>query len=263
VSWDGLQGSTLTHAQSTLESERFGMSIGRVVVGQDVLEADVAQSLRELLDNAPEELLIVRWPSRMSSLGSAAAASSRAIIPADVLMYWEIAPDHLHPAPDVLAALELSIRVPANADAAARNAVDEVVRDSFREYGNHYTANPALDRDLALEGYIEWAQRSLTDNPQSVVLLLHQDRPVGVATTVVGARGGDLEILLAGLTGAAQGRGWYQHLLSGVASQARASGSRRLIISTQAHNIRVQRAWAREGFRPFEAVTTVHAVRRG
>jgi GNAT superfamily N-acetyltransferase len=61
---------------------------------------------------------------------------------------------------------------------------------------------------------------------------------------------------------AAQGRGRYAVLLAACAAEAHRRGLSRLIISTQVHNVRVQRAWARLGLRPFAAIETVHAVRR-
>lgn len=262
MSWDAFQGATVTRSGSALESDRFGLTIGRVVVGDQCPEPDAARALTAALDDAPEELLVVRWPTRLVTLGAAAAASSRAVIPADVLVYWEVPTSTLQPDPAALASDELRVEVPSAADDASRAALDLVVRDSFAGYGNHYTANPRLDRDLALTGYLDWAGRALDDNPQDVVLLHHRDQPIGVATLTTGGDGQDLEILLAGLTGSTQGQGWYRHLLAGVGEQARARGCSRVIISTQVHNIRVQRAWARSGFRPFGAVTTVHAMRR-
>ena len=262
MSWDGLQGATVTRSASAVESDRFGMTIGRVVVGDQCPEQEAAPALTAEFDQAPEELLIVRWPTRLVTLGAAAAASSRAVVPADVLVYWEVPASELRPDAAALTADDLRVTVPSEADDASRAALDLVVRDSFAGYGNHYTANPRLDRDLALTGYLDWARRALDDNPQDVVLLHHGDQPIGVATLTTGADGQDLEILLAGLTGTTQGQGWYRHLLAGVGDQARARGCSRVIISTQVHNIRVQRAWARSGFRPFGAVTTVHAMRR-
>ena len=262
MSWDGLQGEAVTHGASALETDRFGLTIGRVVVGQDADEALAAGTLTRLLDTLTEQLLVVRWPTRMVSLGGAAAASQRAIIPADVLMYWEVPADELRPDSVALADQNLRTAVPTAAQPSAVAAITQVVSDSFRGYGNHYTANPRRDHELALAGYLDWAIRSLNEDPQDVVLLLHRDEPVAVATVTVGGGGQDLEILLAGLTSGTQGQGWYRHLLAAVCEQALTRGCSRVIISTQAHNQRVQRAWARAGFRPFAAITTVHAMRR-
>ena len=83
---------------------------------------------------------------------------------------------------------------------------------------------------------------------------------IGLATLAHTA--GTTEILLAGIIRAARGRRRYAHLLAGVEEAARAHGAERLVISTQAHNAGVQRAWARYGFEPVGSVHTVHAVRR-
>jgi GNAT superfamily N-acetyltransferase len=141
--------------------------------------------------------------------------------------------------------------------------VADAVADSFAGYGNHYLANPLLDSAAALAGYQEWARRSLSGERDALVLV-GSGRPIGVAT-LVGSHDGTshLEVLLAGLVSAAQGRGSYAVLLTACADEARQRGLSRLIISTQVHIVRVQRAWARLGLRPFAAVETVHAVRAG
>jgi ribosomal protein S18 acetylase RimI-like enzyme len=137
-----------------------------------------------------------------------------------------------------------------------------IVRASFRDYGNHYTANPLLDRSAALAGYEDWAVRSLVSDPGNVLVLTDGGEPIGMATLEPGSDGDHLEILLAGLVPAAQGRHLYDGLLDGCERAALARGATRVVISTQVHNVRVQRAWARHGLRPFAAIETVHLVRR-
>lgn len=263
MSWAGLGGDAVRLMPSEVESDRFGLSVARVVVGADaVADPELAGAVRarltEVVRAADEDLLIIRWPAAEVLLGAAVAASGREIIPADVLTYWEV------PARQLVApgeAGELSARPLAAADSAARAALRQVVADSFAGYGNHYTANPLLDPELALAGYLDWAERSLIANPADVVLLTAGEQPVGIAT--LQHDGDDLEILLAGIIGAAQGRGLYGHLLAGVGAEAVRRGCSRVIISTQVHNVRVQRAWVRAGFKPYAAVTTVHAMRPG
>lgn len=261
MSWEDLSGGGVRHSPSPLESARFGLGVARVVVGDDVpTAADAADDLTRILSTAPEPLLIVRYPARLAALGAAAAASNRRILPTDVLTYWEIPAGQLRLDETVAAADGCVVRVPERAGERELQALDAVVVDSFRGYGNHYTANPMLDAALALEGYREWATRSLRDNPADVVLLEQNSQVVGVATLEQSPDGDDLEILLAGLVGNAQGRGWYAHLLGGIGQVARQRGCARVVISTQVHNVRVQRAWARAGFKPYAAVTTLHAV---
>lgn len=273
MSWEGLTGAGVSYSPSRIESERFGMLIARVVVGDEVGGADeVADDLARVLGESDDDLLVVRWPARLATLGAVAAGTPRRILPADVLTYWEAPADALRLDAEAAGRAGCRVRVPQEADERSLAALDAVVADSFRGYGNHYTANPALDPELALLGYQDWSRRSLLANPGDVVLLEHVDvehaavehpQPdvVGVATLAQSQDGHDLEILLAGLVGGSQGQGWYSHLLGGVGDAARRRGASRVVISTQVHNIRVQRAWARAGFKPYAAVTTVHAMR--
>lgn len=258
MTWDSLRGDGVRFSPSPLESRRFGLGIGRVIVGGDTTDAATAGAeLTRILQAATEEVLIVRWPSPFVGLGAAAVASGRGIIPADVLTYWEVPPEGLSAGPVHDPGLE--ILHARQADAATREVVADIVTSSFRDYANHYAANPLLDRELALAGYVEWAESCLTDAGTDVLLLARDTEPLGLATLQAGSDG-DLEILLCGLASQAQGQGLYQQLLHGVARFAQSRGHRRIIISTQAHNVRAQRVWARAGLRPFAAVTTVHAV---
>jgi len=258
MTWDGLRGDGVDHRPSPLESRRFGLSVGRVVVGVDTRDAArAAADLTGLLKGAAEEVLIVRWPSELVGLGAAAAASGRTIIPADVLTYWEVKLGEDRGAPVDMPGLEI-VRAPLE-DPATPGVVADIVTSSFRDYGSHYAANPLFDRERALAGYVEWAQSCLTDPGKDVLLLKRHQEMVGVATLEAGA-GGDLEILLCGLAADAQGQGLYRQLLDGVVEFGRERGHERVIISTQAQNVRAQRVWTRAGLRPFAAVTTVHAL---
>lgn len=278
MSWEDLTGAGVTHGASPAESERFGLSIGRVVVAEQDPRATTAvvdpreePASRELLDTlrrAHEDVLVVRWPARRVLLGAVAARSGRVIVPVGALTYWGTPADRLaasRPAGDGHSDTELAVTSAADLADDARTRAVEVVRTvveaSFAGYGNHYTADPLLDPGLALEGYVEWAVRSLDTGDEDVLVLTADGAPVGVATLSLDRAGSDLEILLAGLVPAGQGRGWYGDLLAGVGRAAVDRGATRVIISTQAHNTGVQRAWARAGFEPFAAVETVHAIR--
>jgi GNAT superfamily N-acetyltransferase len=271
MAWDDLSGSDVRATSSPVETARFGVSIGRVVVGRDVPGSGTvydraAESVAAALAEASDDILVVRYPAEAVGLGAVIAGSGRSIIPGGALTYWGAdAEDTLNASPemtdghlDVVAASDL----PGQREEVAA-AVDDVIADSFAGYGSHYAANPLLDPVDALAGYQDWARRSLAAEGDTIVLR-DAGAPIGVATCVASADGAaHLEVLLAGLVGAAQGRGWYALLLGGCATEARRRGLSRLIISTQVHNVRVQRAWARLGLRPFACVETVHAVRAG
>jgi RimJ/RimL family protein N-acetyltransferase len=273
VSWAELAGAGVTHVASPAESDRFGVGIARVTVGAAADPSTRAALLSDALDETSADVVVVRYPAVAGDCAAASAAAGRDVLAAGALVYWALAPAgrpaHVdHPDLAVVGADE------AGAPASLDEAVDSVVRESFDGYANHYTFNPLLDDTAALAGYVDWARRatapelsgSPVDTEVGTVVLVHREQPVGVATTSSGPESGGgrhVEVLLAGVARRWQGRGWYATLLAGVASRAFDAGASRLVISTQVHNTRVQRAWARAGFEPFAAVETLHLVRRG
>ncbi|WP_426562362.1 N-acetyltransferase [Angustibacter sp. McL0619] len=274
MAWQALTGDRVEVADSPAESRRFGVSVARVTVGSaSDPGADGAGQLREVLAEAGQDVLVVRYPADRLALAAVVAGCGRDVLPAGSLTYWGApSSEVLRPEPDrwrirSAAALDdgADHRVDHGADHRVEDVVDDVVAASFEGYGNHYLANPLFAPADALAGYQEWARGCVARQPDDVLLLLEQDRVVGLATCEesVGQPSGHLEILLAGLVPAAQGQRGYGHLLAGCADLAGARGLPDTIISTQTHNVRVQRAWARAGLRPFGAVETVHCVRRG
>ncbi|MFF1528386.1 GNAT family N-acetyltransferase [Cellulomonas sp. NPDC058312] len=237
---------------SPAESARFGVEVHRLTIGPGELRAG---ELRALVEASAADVLVVRYDVGRQEVPAVLAATSRAVLPAGALTYWET------PVRAGRASGSTEV-VPSGAldPAVAESVVRDVVRSSFAAYGNHYTADPLLDAAAALAGYEEWATQSLRQDPDDVLVQLLEGVPVGVAT--VEHADDHVEVLLAGLVPVAQGRGLYGDLLAAVEARAAARGLGRLVISTQVQNVRVQRAWARQGLRPFAAVETVHLVRR-
>lgn len=290
MSWDGLQGSRVTYAESPVESARFGLTMARLTVGRDVrpdgpaaedadrhpdLVTGAAAEVTDRLRAADADVVVVRYPAQSLGLAAAVASSGRDVLAAGSLTYWS-APASAIRVPQPAEGLEVVPLAQHTGDAEGRAAVvDAVVADSFGGYGNHYSANPLLDPEASLAGYQEWARRSALADPADALLLVLRGDAVGLATLVDGERPkgaggpgedpsrGHVEVLLAGLRTAAQGQGRYATLFGGVAREALARGRPEVVISTQSHNVRVQRSWARLGLRPFAAVETVHAVRPG
>lgn len=218
------------------------------------------EDMRRVLHAATEQLLIIRWPSHLTRLAAIPALTGRAVVPADVLTYWELTD---LPLEGSSSARDLDRITTFVADPTYDfQLLLPVIRASFDGYANHYSANPSIDADAAALGYIEWAQRTLADTSNDVVVLLQEREAVGFATLTHSMAGMAQEILLAGLAPRAQGRGWYRKLVAAVSQLAHERGLDRVIISTQAHNVRVQRAWTTMGFRPFAAFTTAHAMKQ-
>jgi ribosomal protein S18 acetylase RimI-like enzyme len=256
MSWDQLLEPGVVVRDSPIETDQFGCSIERVTIGPGPVDVD---QLLALIQNLSADLLIVRYDAARLELTSTFARSHRAVVPAGTLTYWEkpVSPA-MPPKPSNLEVL--------SADAFDIEMVSALVRDlvraSFSDYGNHYTANPLLDRSTALAGYEDWAVRSLRGDPSNVLVMMDLGKPIGLATLELGADARHLEILLAGLVPAAQGKRLYDALLCACEGVAAERGAKQVVISTQVHNVRVQRAWARHGLRPFAAIETVHLITR-
>lgn len=238
---------------SASEAARFGISVDRLVVadGTTVDDAEVCA----LVAASDADLVVLRYPARRVRLFAALLPQGRDVLFADQLVYWRLkvgAGRRPAPLPD------LRTVSPASGSGVERMVMD-LVGEIFAGYGNHYLADPALDPAATLHGYQEWASRSAA--AKGAVTLHRRGDPIGLATTSL--EDDVLEIELAGVLSRHQGKGYYAHLLAGVEALAGARGATQLVISTQAHNTGVQRAWARYGFQPVVTFSTVHLLRRG
>lgn len=258
MSWAALTRDGITIAKSSFESARFDCSVSRLVVGQrrERRAADELIVTRQLQEST-DDLVICRWPGERAEFAAAAIRSSRVLLPADMLVYWEAPAADFDPA-GLLGESPVSFHRATSATRDTADLLSTIISDSFAGYGNHYAANPCLDDGLALQGYIEWAQRVFAESPENVILMHDGEQPIGIAT--MSRDGDDLEIELAGLVAKYQGQGLYGALLAAIRGHAMNSGCSRVIISTQTHNVRVQRAWVKAGFKPFATVATVHAM---
>ena len=239
------------YRESPLESRRFGVPVARLTVAGTASVPDWRSRVADALDASDARVVVTRWPARESEVPAVLAAQGRRVLPADNLVYWDVA------------TAALAERVGDAGDACRVGALgagelDALVLDTFADYPSHYSANPLFPADLALAGYREWAEHTRSSRPDLVVSIHEGDEPVGVATCA--AHDGEIDILLAGIASAHQRRGLYSRLLAGVARLAADRGVPRIVISTQAGNTHVQRAWARAGFVPFAAFATAHLV---
>jgi len=91
MSWAALSGTDTSLAESVFETARFDASVSRLVVGQRSERGNAAtEMVTSALETSADDLIICRWPGDRIELAAAAAQSSRVILPADVLGYWEI-----------------------------------------------------------------------------------------------------------------------------------------------------------------------------
>lgn len=232
---------------SPLESERFGYAIGRAVV-------DSVHDVRVMVDELdPFDVAIVRTDAGRSAVPcELARLPGRCAIAADQLLYWERrSPVPIQASPPEGWWLDHS---PSVAD------VVFLVRDIFRDYTNHYAANPLFPSGKALEGYAEWAGSLVTSDPTSAVIL-RQSSGSGVGLAIVDFHTQPPDVRLAGIRLDHRRRGLYSSVLADVTKRALQQGHDCVEISTQSSNTSVMRAWARHGFLPKRAIATFHVVR--
>lgn len=234
---------------SRVESERFGVKVGRVVIDAH----DDAPASDEF---AGFDITFVRTPADNWAIAyQLALLSDHAGFVADHLCYWRWTCDRMiaveGPPPG------WSVRLDPSAD-----QVESVVRRSFDGYLNHYSANPLLADVSVVDAYAEWAQ-TLMREPGASAALLADDSGEPVAVAVIDWTGAVPDIRLAGVAPDHQRRGLYPVLLERVMLMARDRGETALEISTQSHNVAVMRAWTRLGFEPHRTLATYHVVRRG
>ena len=234
--------------ESHLESDRFGLRIGRVHVDSDVdveqLESACAGFDVVILRCAADQ---VDLPFRLLGLRDFRAFTADHLS----IWRWEIGEvGHI--------ALPDGWSVGPSHDAAA---VEAVVRDAFADYRNHYRANPLLDAQAALDGYVEWAHALMRRSDDACAVVCE---PTGEAVGVALTDWDDdvPDVKLAGLRQRVQGQGRYGALLAHVMQLASDRTRPALTISTQSHNVNVMRSWSRLGFVPVDTLATMHLVRR-
>jgi hypothetical protein len=133
---------------SILESRRFNLSIGRLIVPFEdpICDAELGQLCHE----SAFDLLIVRASASRNLLANALSdIASHRTIHADTLLYFQKSLSNTSPSPQP--------RLMGFLQASEHTAFKQLVRDVFPNYVNHYSANPMLDQALCLDGYVEWA----------------------------------------------------------------------------------------------------------
>ncbi|MDR8414575.1 GNAT family N-acetyltransferase [Nonomuraea sp. 3-1Str] len=248
MAWnDVIEARTVRAVPSPLESARFGRPVERLTVGAG--SESTIDAVRAAVQASDADVVVLRYPAEHVGWFAELTGLGRTALFADCLVYWSLRAGQGRP-PAPAPGLH-------TAPLGAPDAVGTLVADIFAAYGNHYLADPLFDAAAALEGYQEWAVRSAAEG--GCLALDDGAHVLGLAT--LEDSGPRTEILLAGVVPAARGRGLYAHLLKAVEDHAVARGAGEVVISTQSHNTRVQRAWARYGFAPVQTHVTVHLVR--
>lgn len=173
---------------------------------------------------------------------------------ADTLLYFEV---------DTQTPINLSEGMSFHSLTRSDKAsVNQLIRHIFTGYQNHYSGNPNLRGINVVTAYQEWAVANLENGEGSVFLATLTGRHNAGLLVVDEANDLYNEVLLAGVEPEYRRQGVYSEMVRHVITHSRNSGKRSVVISTQAANIGVMRAWCRLGFVPVRAINTIHVMRR-
>ena len=236
---------------STLESRRFNLNIGRLIVPFDDQTSDA--ELAKLCHESSFDLLIVRASASKNLLAHALSnIASHRTIHADTLLYFQKSLSSTSPSPQTQSMGLLQ--------ASEHTAFQQLVREVFPNYANHYSANPMLDQALCLEGYVEWAS-SLLNNDSGYVFVSRTSLGKLASFIAIQGDGKTAEIALNGTDPGSQGAGMYSDLLTFACAELGAMGFTEINTSTQSSNDKVIRTWIRNGFNYVTAINTFHVIR--
>lgn len=262
MGWLDVAGGIGAPRRSVSETEQFGFSVDRLSVGMQAVDGDYDQEqfktdLQEALTASDADIRILRFPSECLGVVNSLDLPDFIAVNAGSIMYWEKTPNSSQTTDPV------EVRSVEQSDGPViSEQILRLVNASFEGYLNHYSFDPFLPAGATTSAYVDWASRELALNPHRV-FFLELDGVVSAAgiVDVVKADVDVWEVLLAGVSPDTFRKGLYSKLLLGI-SEAASKNHAKLVISTQVHNIAVQRAWAKLGLRPLVSIETVHLIRR-
>jgi ribosomal protein S18 acetylase RimI-like enzyme len=237
---------------SEVDSMRFGLRVAR---GHLVDDPELVAPLLGDIQQLGVDIAIFRLPAGSIHLLRELNEHGLTPIHADTLVYHTR--DLCEPIPDEQTGRTWSIG-PANADDST--GIAAVARQSFATYRSHYHANPLLNPALIAEGYAEWAISFIRQNTPDLETWVARQagRVIAFATCRLAHPARDVEIVLNAVAPEYAGQGVYGSLLRHMLLDYRERHFQSVRISTQIWNYRVQRAWARAGFRITHAYDTYH-----
>ena len=259
MSWLRATHQGITVSASETESGVIAESVAHVWVGAGTNEA--RDELRSVIEEQSEtELLIMRFESSLRWVPQVMVdLGERILIPGGSILYWR-APGN----PSATGARDWTDQaLPPLKQLGPDDAegVVSAIQATFTDYSNHYTSNPMLRPIDPATAYADWAKRSLALDQRAVLVALDDPRGTIAAIALVDFGDESADILLAGVDPRFRSRGLYSSFLPRVVRTARDRGFPEVVISTQDHNVAVQRLWARLGFEPTLALNVVHAMR--
>ena len=253
---DFFEGRALAIQESESETRRFGFTVTRATVplGNAASDDDVVAAVK----SSASDLVIVRFDERRKALGQLLRRIPGVeCIHADTLVYYEW--NVRRPQSPAANLGNLTIM-----QTRSLNDIAGVLRESFKDYRNHYSANPRLAASVTVTAYEEWASNLLRNETSRAFVA--RDETSGEVTGFVLLSLAETdriaEVALNAVRPAAQRGGVYSALMRAAAEYLVGLGTiDRLYISTQSENLAVIAAWQKLGLKPFLSLETHHVMR--
>lgn len=247
-----MKDATTLPARSPLDSERFGVSIARLSVGDEkTLASGITFCRRRRVD-----MLIARC--RTADIGVAQAMEREGFRLMDTLI-WLRRP---LPLPSVPPDDEITARACRDDDLAEAK---KTARRAFQGYAGHYSADPRLPRRTVDEVYPSWLENSWPTpedgGARNVFVALLEGSIVGFLTVarLTATRG---ELPIGGTAPEIHARGLTRRVTDQLAAACMAwlheQGASEVITSVHAFNTPMQRILGRMGFEPYDSEYTFH-----
>jgi GNAT superfamily N-acetyltransferase len=231
------------------EQAKFGYRMARLTLDSSCGLAD-AQRITEMCRSSGVEMLTLRVPTDKVALVQALEALEFRIM--DCLVYYECSTECM----PAVKPSSLEIRKATVEDATA---VAEIARLCFSDYSSHYHADVRLDRAKASEAYIDWAQRCCADREvASCVFVATVGEAVAGFIALRQNSPSEGEGVLNAVHPSFAGAGIYGQLITRGKQWCRDDGMKRMVISTQIDNLKVQRTWSNRGFCLYKSYYTLH-----
>lgn len=231
---------------SPLDTNRFGICVARA----DALTVDGLAKALDFCDSNRVQLLIGRCAVEDRATVDALEAAGFRLM--DTLVYYrrDLATS---PAVDPGDGRIRLLRI------GEEQQVEKLARESFRDYGGHYHADPRLDPRTCTEVYASWA-RKLCEGPQdsSFVLVVDDGASLVAFSGFTRKAAHEGELVLGAVSEKARGSGLYRLLTQAGMYRLQSSGMRRFVTSTYLGNWGAQASWAAAGLAPYAAHHTFH-----
>jgi acyl dehydratase/GNAT superfamily N-acetyltransferase len=231
-----------------LESHRFGMKVCR-----GTLEKVEGRELRNQLLSEGIDVAIIRTPGDGQEAATQFERTGFPFLHADVLVYYDADLKTYTPKPLRNADLEFVL-----CNEGLKEDLARLVREIFSGYRNHYNANPYLPADRILEGFQEWAVDFGASPTPGRCAWLARRNGKWIAFATCSFVGDTCEGVLYCVHPDHSGGGLYSDLIRFTEAHFKAEGYTLMKVSTQIHNLAVQKVWSREGFALSKCYHTWH-----